>query len=90
MEQKRGEGKQKFLKKGGEQAGSRGGCLKKGGAGTLLRTMTLHGRNPNYENLIYTSTKAIPYERLINIFSGIQSSKCYRLALHYKSVFLND
>ena len=24
---------------GGGQAGSRGGCLKKGGAGTLLRTM---------------------------------------------------
>ena len=29
MEQKRGKGKQRF-KKGGEQAGSRGGCLKKG------------------------------------------------------------
>ena len=33
-----GEGKQ-ILKKG--QAGSRGGCLKRGGAGTLLRTMGL-------------------------------------------------
>ena len=41
MEQKRGEGKQKF-KKGGKQAGSRGGCLKKGGGGaaTPLRTMS--------------------------------------------------
>ena len=29
MERKRGEGKQRFLK--GGQAGSRGGCLKKGG-----------------------------------------------------------
>ena len=40
MEQKRGEGKQKF-KKGGKQAGSRGGCLKKrgGGAATPLQTM---------------------------------------------------
>ena len=37
MEQKRGEGKQKFLKRGG-QAGSRGGCLKKG-AGFLLQTV---------------------------------------------------
>ena len=33
-----GERKQ-ILKKG--QAGSRGGCLKRGGAGTLLRTMGL-------------------------------------------------
>ena len=31
MEQRRGEGKQRFLKEGGVQAGSRGGCLKKGG-----------------------------------------------------------
>ena len=30
VEQKRGEGKQRF-KKGGGQAGSRGGCLKRGG-----------------------------------------------------------
>ena len=34
MEQKRGEGKQRFLKRGGGgQAGSRGRCLKKGGGG---------------------------------------------------------
>ena len=41
MEQKRGEGKQRFKKQGGgEQAGPRGGCLKKGGgAGTPLWTM---------------------------------------------------
>ena len=37
MEKKRGEGKQRFWKE--EQAGSRGGWLKKGGAGTPLRTM---------------------------------------------------
>ena len=37
-EKRRGE--TKISKKGGGgQAGSRGGCLKKGGAGTLLRTM---------------------------------------------------
>ena len=39
VEQKRGEGKQRSQRRGGGQAGSRGGCLKKGGAGTLLRTM---------------------------------------------------
>ena len=33
MEQKRGEGKQKFLKGGRGQTGSRGGCLKKKGGG---------------------------------------------------------
>ena len=39
MEQKRGEGKQRF-KKGG-QAGPKDGCLKKGGGGgTPLQTMT--------------------------------------------------
>ena len=32
---------QKDFKKG-RQAGSRGGCLKKWGAGTVLRTMILH------------------------------------------------
>ena len=32
VEQKRGEGKQRFQKE--EQAGSRGGCLKKAAAGT--------------------------------------------------------
>ena len=31
MEQKRGEGKQRFKKRGGVQDGSRGGCLKKKG-----------------------------------------------------------
>ena len=31
VEQKGGEGTQRFKKKGGGQAGSRGGCLKKGG-----------------------------------------------------------
>ena len=36
--QQRGKGKQRFVKAG--QAGSRGGCLKNGGAGTLLRIMT--------------------------------------------------
>ena len=37
-EKRRGE--TKISKKGGGQAGSRGGCLKKGGgAGTLLQTM---------------------------------------------------
>ena len=40
MEKKRGEGKQ-ILKREGWQAGSRGGCLKKGGAGTPLRTMDI-------------------------------------------------
>ena len=39
MEQKRGGGNKDF-KKGG-QAGSRGGCLKKRGGGTPLRTMNL-------------------------------------------------
>ena len=40
MEQKRGEGKQRFLKRG--QAKPRGGCLKKGGdAETPLQTMEL-------------------------------------------------
>ena len=34
MEQQRGEGKQRFKKRGGGQAWSRGGCLKKEGAGT--------------------------------------------------------
>ena len=32
----------KNLKKGRGQAGSRGGCLEKRGAGTPLRTMTLY------------------------------------------------
>ena len=36
MEQKRGDTK---ILKGGWQAGSRGGCLRKWGAGTPLRTM---------------------------------------------------
>ena len=35
---KEGKGNKNF-KKGGGQAGSRGGCLKKSGAGTPLRTM---------------------------------------------------
>ena len=38
MEQKRGEGKEKF-KKGSGKPESRGEYLKKGGAGTSLRTM---------------------------------------------------
>ena len=38
MEQKRGEGKQRF-KKGGSKLGQRVGALKRGGAGTPLRTM---------------------------------------------------
>ena len=42
VEQKRGQATQKFKKVGGGQAGSRGGCLKKGGgAGTPLWTMLL-------------------------------------------------
>ena len=41
MEQKRGEGKQRFLKKGGEQAGSRGGCLKKRGRWNPFTNYTL-------------------------------------------------
>ena len=32
-------GETKILNRGGRQAGSRGGCLKKRGAGTPLRTM---------------------------------------------------
>ena len=43
MEQKRGE--RKDFKKGGGQAGSRSGCLKKGGAGTPLRTMDSLSQN---------------------------------------------
>ena len=39
VEQKKGEGKQRILK-GWGQAGSRGGCLKKGASGTPLETMT--------------------------------------------------
>ena len=44
VEQKRGEGKQRFQKGGGRgQAGSKCGCLKKKqGAGTPLRTMFLY------------------------------------------------
>ena len=40
MEQKRGEGKQRFWKRSG-QAGSRGRCLKKGVTRTTLQTMLL-------------------------------------------------
>ena len=42
MEQKTGEGKQRFQKR--RQAGSRGGCLKKGGGG---------GLEPSYEQCTY-------------------------------------
>ena len=49
MEQKRGEGKQRFLKRGGGggQRGLRGGWPKKGGggAGTPLRTMETASTN---------------------------------------------
>ena len=38
--EKRG-GKTKILKRRGGQVGSRGGCFKKGGAGTPLRTMII-------------------------------------------------
>ena len=41
MEQNREERAQRFKKKDGGQPGSRGGCLKKGEAGTPLRTMIL-------------------------------------------------
>ena len=45
MEQKREEGKERFKKKkGGGEAGSRGGCLKKWGSWlTLLRDLTNDG-----------------------------------------------
>ena len=36
VEQKGGEGTQRFKKKGGGPAGSRGGCIKKGGGGNPL------------------------------------------------------
>ena len=48
MEQKRGGGKTKILKRG--QAGSRGGCVKMGGAGTPLRTMKDFYFNNDYRN----------------------------------------
>ena len=53
MEQKRGERKQRFKKKGG-QAGSGGGRLKKGGAGTSSQTMVeyLQDGQTHIKNLV--------------------------------------
>ena len=41
VEEELGEGTQRFLKRGGGQTGSRGGCLKKRGAGNPLQTMLI-------------------------------------------------
>ena len=60
MEQKRREGKQRFLKKGGggSKLGQGVGDLKSRGAGTPLRTMRLGLEHP-YELCVWASAREV-------------------------------
>ena len=74
MEQKRGEGKERFLKGGGGQAEWRGGCLKKGGL------------EPSYELWMFVKLQKQSFSEHIHFAAAALSLNI--ISLYRRDVFI--